>query len=114
MEAAHLYVLKLHDRAVLRTPINLKPSSCTPLFYNCYDNRGAGACIHTHSQNAVMVTLLYDKAFEIRNQEMIKGIRIGSSTKYLQNTDTLVVPIIDNKPYEEDLTEIMAKVNILV
>ena len=34
-----------------------KPSACTPLFISCYTLRDAGACIHTHSQHAVMVTL---------------------------------------------------------
>lgn len=39
----------------------------------------AGACIHTHSQHAVMATLLYGDVFEITHQEMIKGIRIDST-----------------------------------
>jgi methylthioribulose-1-phosphate dehydratase len=51
----------------------LKPSQCTPLFYNAFMMREAGACIHTHSQHAVIVTLLYDKEFRITHQEMIKG-----------------------------------------
>lgn len=60
--------------------------------------RGAGACIHTHSQAAVLVTLLYDKTFEIQNQEMIKGVPKGDSRKngYLGYFDRLVIPIIEN------------------
>lgn len=38
--------------------------------------RNAGAVIHTHSQHAVMVTLLYQKDFRITHQEMIKGIKV--------------------------------------
>lgn len=60
--------------------------------------RDAGACIHTHSQSAVLVTLLYDKTFEIQNQEMIKGVPRGDSRKkgYLGYFDRLVIPIIEN------------------
>ncbi|CAG8534681.1 6763_t:CDS:2, partial [Acaulospora colombiana] len=78
-------------------PANLIPEIC--------------ACIHTHSQNAVMVTLLYPGGeFVITHQEMIKGIRRGSGTQNLRYDDTLVVPIIENTPFEEDLAEGMAKI----
>lgn len=71
------------------------------LFLNgfCWDRlRDAGACIHTHSQAAVLVTLLYDKTFEIQNQEMIKGVPRGNSrvNGYLGFFDRLVIPIIEN------------------
>ena len=45
--------------------------------------RGAGCCIHTHSQWAVLVTLLVerdagkDACFEIEEIEQIKGIPKG-------------------------------------
>ncbi|KAL0074328.1 methylthioribulose-1-phosphate dehydratase [Phycomyces blakesleeanus] len=110
MEAHQLFVMTLGDRTFLRKPDVLKPSACTPLFYNAYTMRAAGACIHTHSQNAVMATLLYPgKTFEISHQEMIKGIRRGSSKTNLRYFDKLVVPIVENTPEEEDLTERMAK-----
>jgi methylthioribulose-1-phosphate dehydratase len=83
--------------------------------------RGAGAVIHTHSQHAVMVTLLYDKEFRITHQEMIKGpdpIQYtdrdercfagikrgwGSSAKSMNYDEELVVPIIENTNQEKDL-----------
>lgn len=45
--------------------------------------------------------------FRISNQEMIKGIKKGSSDEALQYNDTLVVPIIDNVLHERDLTGAM-------
>lgn len=51
----------------------LKKSQCTPLFMLPYRQRNAGAVIHTHSQNAVMATLLWPgKEFRCRHLEMIK------------------------------------------
>lgn len=89
---------------------SLKASQCTPLFFNAYTMREAGAVIHTHSQNAVLVTLLNDKVFRITHQEMIKGIKLGfgSSAVTLNYYDMLVVPIIENTPQEEDLKDRMA------
>ncbi|KAI8331183.1 methylthioribulose-1-phosphate dehydratase [Chlamydoabsidia padenii] len=109
MVSDDLFVLALQDRTLIRQPPVLKPSACTPLFYNAYSMRAAGACIHTHSQNAVMATLLFPgETFEISHQEMIKGIRRGSTKTNLRYFDKLVVPIVENTPEEEDLTERMA------
>ena len=98
------------DRVFLRRPVQkLKESACTPLFWNAFDLRGAGSCIHTHSQNAVLATLLWSgPVFKISHQEMIKGVRIGGNGKTLSYLDTLVVPIIENTPHEEDLRDSMA------
>lgn len=78
--------------------------------------RDAGACIHTHSQSAVMVTLLFETRsyFEISHIEQIKALpklrfnedsgkveKIGSMEYY----DRLIIPIIENTPHEEDLTD---------
>ncbi|KAF9172081.1 hypothetical protein BGX21_002510 [Mortierella sp. AD011] len=105
-----LFVLELANRHVLRRPLVFKPSACTPLFYNAYTMREAGACIHTHSQHAVMATLLYPgKEFVITHQEMIKGIRKGMTKENLRYFDRLVVPIVENTAEEEDLTDRMAK-----
>ncbi|KAI8053786.1 putative methylthioribulose-1-phosphate dehydratase [Syncephalis plumigaleata] len=94
----------------LRYPIKpYKPSACTPLFYNAYRMRNAGACIHTHSQHAVMATLLTKgNTFVITHQEMIKGIRKPSEKRALRFDEQLVVPIVENTCFEEDLQERMA------
>ncbi|EIN10709.1 Methylthioribulose-1-phosphate dehydratase [Punctularia strigosozonata HHB-11173 SS5] len=108
------------DRIFLRRPtVPLKESACTPLFWNAFTLRDAGSCIHTHSQHAVMATLLFGDAtstktekigeFRISHQEMIKGVRLGGTGKALSYLDTLVVPIIDNTPNEEDLKDSMAE-----
>jgi len=97
------------DRKYIRKPLNLKPSACTPLFLAAFE-RGAGCCIHTHSQWCVLVTLLVEKmhgkdaCFEISNIEQIKGIPKGPGKGMLGYHDTLRVPIIENTAHEEDLT----------
>jgi len=113
----HIFVLSYpqppppEPRIFLRRPQNnLKESACTPLFWNAFDLRDAGSCIHTHSQHAVMATLLWSgEVFEISHQEMIKGVRIGGMGTALSYLDTLVVPIIENTPHEEDLRDGMAE-----
>ncbi|CAG8488972.1 16640_t:CDS:2 [Gigaspora rosea] len=106
-----IFVLELSTRKVLRAPEVYRPSACTPLFYNAYTLRNAGSCIHTHSQHAVMATLLFTGSiFKITHQEMIKGIRRGSKKENFCYYDTLVVPIIENTAEEEDLTDRMAQV----
>jgi methylthioribulose-1-phosphate dehydratase len=100
-----LHVWKLRDFQVL------KPSACTPLFLAAFE-RGAGCCIHTHSQWAVLVTLLVerdlgkDACFEIEEIEQIKGIPKGRGKQgNLGYYDRLRIPIIENTAHEEDLRE---------
>lgn len=119
-----MFVAELPEEKVLRTPndaeynkdYKYKPSACTPLFMSCYQMREAGACIHTHSQNAVMCTLLWgDKVeFEISHIEQIKALpklEVNESTGKVEKVgsmqyyDKLVIPIIENTPHEEDLTD---------
>jgi hypothetical protein len=45
---------------------------------------------------------------------MIKGVRIGGTGRALSYLDTLVIPIIDNTPDEEDLKDSMAEVRNLL
>jgi methylthioribulose-1-phosphate dehydratase len=102
-------------RKYIRKPLDLKPSACTPLFLAAFE-QGAGCCIHTHSQWAVLVTLLLEKAspatrdcFEISNIEQIKGIPKGKGKGMLGFHDVLRIPVIENTPFEEDLTGSLEK-----
>lgn len=97
-----------NDVALPSAELGLKKSQCTPLFMEAYTRRKAGAVIHTHSQNAVMVTLMNGSEFRINHQEMIKGIMRDQTGSYHKYYDTLVVPIIDNTPEEADLAEWLA------
>ncbi|KAI5291577.1 Methylthioribulose-1-phosphate dehydratase [Ascosphaera aggregata] len=111
-------------RTYIRKPLDLKPSDCTPLFLTAFD-KGAECCIHTHSQWAVLITLLVEKqdesdlaaggehiheeagplpCFRINKIEQIKGIPAGQGKSNLGYLDTLSIPIIENTPFEEDLT----------
>lgn len=88
----------------------LKKSQCTPLFMCAYFRRNAGAVIHTHSKVALMVTLLWPgKEFKVTHLEMIKGIRNQKLGKAYRYDEELVVPIIENTPFEEDLKEELDK-----
>lgn len=84
----------------------LKKSQCTPLFMCAYTMRNAGAVIHTHSKAAVMVTMLFPgKEFKCTHLEMIKGIKNQKLGRNFRYDEELVVPIIENTPFEEDLTD---------
>lgn len=64
----------------------LKKSQCTPLFMIAFRDRNAGACIHTHSPNAVMATLIWPgKEFRITHQEMIKESLRNSHSSFNDN-----------------------------
>ncbi|QDS68396.1 Methylthioribulose-1-phosphate dehydratase [Venturia effusa] len=111
LQPTDIFVLHYPTKTYLRKPPTLKPSQCTPLFLAAFD-RGAGCTIHTHSQWAVLITLLVERdhgkeaCFEIEHLEQIKGIGRGrGKTGSLGYFDKLVVPIIENTAQEEDLTE---------
>lgn len=124
MKPEDIYVLSIKaqtdptHRIYLRSPPSLKPSQCTPLFMAAFTKRNAGCCIHTHSQWAVLITLLLEKEpsnadktmFEINNIEQIKGFGRGyQKTGNLGYHDTLRIPVIENTPHEEDLREDLEK-----
>ncbi|CAH1977819.1 unnamed protein product [Acanthoscelides obtectus] len=88
----------------------LKKSQCTPLFMCAYTMRNAGAVIHTHSKAAVIATLLFPgKEFKCTHLEMIKGIKNQQTGKNFRYDEELVVPIIENTPFEEDLKDRLAE-----
>jgi methylthioribulose-1-phosphate dehydratase/2,3-diketo-5-methylthio-1-phosphopentane phosphatase len=107
MQPQDMFVLDTEGREIYSPlPVpgrpRLKLSQCAPLFHHAFTLRGAGACIHTHDINAVLVTLLAGATgteFRITHQEMIKGI-MGHGF-----LDTCVVPIIENTPHECDLAD---------
>lgn len=103
-----IFILHAKTGEVLQNPKcgrPLKISECTPLFMSSFELRNAGACLHTHSQNAVLATMLFDKEFRISHVEMIKGITNPVTKRAMGFRDTLVVPIIENTDFEKDLTE---------
>lgn len=110
IEPRHLFVCDKDgtDISIPDPNLGFKKSQCTPLFFEAYSQRDAGAVIHTHSQNAVMVTLLCDDVFRITHQEMIKGIMRDGTGTYHKYYDELVVPIIENTAEEADLRDRMA------
>jgi len=100
-----IFVLDLTTGDTIRGPKNekLKPSACTPLFLSAMKFRNAGAVIHSHSIHAMLVTMMFDKEFKCDHLEMIKGIN-GHGFG-----DMLIVPIIENTPYEHQLTDSLSQ-----
>jgi methylthioribulose-1-phosphate dehydratase len=92
-----------------------------------YTKRGASCCIHTHSQWAVLVTLICEAGlqgskdcFAIKEIEQIKGISRGGTGSSeiaeggrkignLGYFDTMKIPIIENTAHEEDLKDTLEK-----
>jgi len=134
MQPEDMFVMDFRTREYVRRPAVLKPSACTPLFLAAFTHRGAGCCIHTHSQWAVLVTLICEaglqndrstpeeegdntrNVFAIKEIEQIKGIsrggagssEIAEGGRKLGNLgyhDTMRIPIIENTAHEEDLRE---------
>ncbi|KAG8224256.1 hypothetical protein J437_LFUL001636 [Ladona fulva] len=99
-----------HDLNLPPPHKKLKKSQCTPLFMSAYTYRSAGAVIHSHSKAAVMATLLYPgKEFRVSHLEMIKGIHNPKLQRNYRYDEELVVPIIENTPWEADLKDRMDK-----
>lgn len=103
MKPENMFVMSYKSKEYIRKPLELKPSACTPLFMAAYTIRNAGACIHTHSQNAVMCTLLFDEVFEISSIEQIKALPTINRPGNMWYSDKLVIPIIENTEREEQL-----------
>ncbi|XP_065157188.1 probable methylthioribulose-1-phosphate dehydratase [Atheta coriaria] len=87
----------------------LKKSACTPLFMAAYTMRGAGAVIHTHSKAALLATMVFPgNEFHCTHLEMIKGIRNCKLGRNYNYDEELIVPIIENTPFEQDLKDSLA------
>lgn len=107
-----LFVQNMDGQDLLLPPPEkkLKKSQCTPLFMCAYTARNAGAVIHTHSKTAVMATMLFPgKEFKCTHLEMIKGIKNQKLGRNYNYDEELVVPIIENTPFEADLTDRLAQ-----
>ncbi|ODN03836.1 putative methylthioribulose-1-phosphate dehydratase [Orchesella cincta] len=106
-----LFIQDIQGKDIEVPKKKLKKSQCTPLFMCAYTARDAGAVIHSHSKAAVIATLLAPgNEFRVTHLEMIKGIynpKKGCNYRY---DEELVVPIIENTPFEEDLKDEMAAV----
>jgi ribulose-5-phosphate 4-epimerase/fuculose-1-phosphate aldolase len=91
------------DGSVVRPPEDpaLRPSECGPIFCAAARIRGAASSMHSHALIAVLAADLAKAAnadhIEIRDLEMLKGIRGGT------NEDVHVVPVIRNTPREREL-----------
>ncbi len=97
-----IFVISM-DGTVLEAAEGHRISQCTPLFLEAFRRRGAGAVLHAHSINAVMVTASFTDAFRCTGLEMMKGIQDTSVH------DLLEVPIIENTARECDLAESLGK-----
>jgi len=101
-----LYVLDI-DGEVLSAPLQKpgcrlpKLSDCSPLFLHAFQQRNAGAVLHSHAYCCNLVTSLFEgeSEFRISHQEMIKGI------KGYGYFDELTVPIIENTAWEHELAD---------
>ncbi|KAF7057495.1 hypothetical protein CFC21_064752 [Triticum aestivum] len=111
MAAEDMYVMSAEGK-VISAPVakpwphkHPKCSDCAPLFMKSYLMRGAGAVIHSHGMETCMATMLNPgaKEFRMTHMEMIKGIKGHGYT------DELVIPIIENTPYEYELTDSLAE-----
>ena len=93
-----MFLLDLEGRVVERPASStLKVSECRPLFHLAFTRRDAGAVIHSHSERALLATLLVDDAVTFTHLEMMKGLR-GVSYH-----DTHAVPVVENTAEERDL-----------
>ncbi|KAL2314717.1 Methylthioribulose-1-phosphate dehydratase [Schizosaccharomyces pombe] len=107
MELHHLFVMSLITREYMRMPaLRLKPSQCTPLFLAVYTLRDAYACIHTHSQEAILLSTLFADSdhFSATGFEVLSYIPKGSKNNgFHKPTDKIKIPFINNTAHESDL-----------
>jgi len=102
LSADALYELDLEGN-VKSAPDGSKLSACAPLFFHAFRKRDAGAVMHSHSINAMLATLVFDREVRITHLEMMKGIR-GHGYH-----DELVVPILENTAHEHELADALGE-----
>ncbi|MDX1920489.1 MAG: methylthioribulose 1-phosphate dehydratase [Candidatus Caenarcaniphilales bacterium] len=92
--------------SIVENPPEHKISACTSIFVNIYKQRAsAGAVIHSHSLNAVMLTkVVKDKEVTLKGYEMLKGLE--GSTYFGSHT----LPILDNVEHECDLADAVGEI----
>ncbi|CAI4232591.1 unnamed protein product [Auanema sp. JU1783] len=100
-----LLIYDVEKKTAVQLPKDTQPSSCAPLFSLIMNATGCSTVIHTHSSSANLITQLLGNScfYEISHQEYLKGVWNPFTGKTLANTDTLSIPIIDNKPSEIEL-----------
>ncbi|EPX70581.1 5'-methylthioribulose-1-phosphate dehydratase [Schizosaccharomyces octosporus yFS286] len=107
MQLEHLFVMSLKTREYLHKPLQaLKPSQCTPLFLAAYTCRDAYACIHTHSQEAILLSQIFPDSdyFSASGFEVLQHIPRGSKKNgFYSVTETVRIPFINNTAHESDL-----------
>ena len=88
---------------------NLRLSECAPLFQAAYELRDAGAVLHSHSINVVLMSMFARPVgpglseLEFTELEMLKGL--PGHGFY----DVFTLPVVDNTPRECDLTDSLRK-----
>ncbi|KAI6204272.1 hypothetical protein M3Y94_00653700 [Aphelenchoides besseyi] len=85
-------------------------SSCVNLFWTIFrthekqnPNRPLNAVVHTHSIDANLMASFPFQSYDhvrLSNEEMLKGIADRSTGCQLTNTQTCVIPVIENAPSE--------------
>ena len=108
VQPADIYELEYPSLQVLYEPDGCKPSQCLPLFNAAFKN-GATVCIHSHSINVNLASQIFGSEFIITRQEMIKGIIDWETKKSLNFNENLVIPIIENTPFECELESFLLK-----
>src|SRR4051794_12567941 len=103
VQGRDFFVVDPADGSVVRSPDDreLRPSECGPIFCAATRIRAAGSSMHSHALIAVLAADIAkhrgEDHIEIRDLEMLKGIRGGT------NEDVHLVPVIRNTARERDL-----------
>jgi methylthioribulose-1-phosphate dehydratase len=106
IESEDIFVQDIDGQDIEVPPIekHLSKSQCTPIFMCSFSERNAGAVIHVHSQEIVKLCLLNpENEIRIRDLEIIKGVFNEEKSKFYDNDEEVIIPIIENSKYEKDL-----------